>query len=152
MRFFHANGLGSRVKTTNASGAVTASLDYDAFGQILSGTAAGFSYTGREYDVETGLYYYRARYYEPKDGRFMSEDPNRYGDGVNFYIYVINNPSSRVDPLGHRDNVVYPPGGPGTWPITPNNKTPFVPPADLCPIKPQPAPAPPWVKPGVLSC
>jgi RHS repeat-associated protein len=99
-RFFHADALGSRVKTTNASGTVTASLDYDAFGQILSGAATGYSYTGREYDVETGLYYYRARYYDPRIGRFLSEDPIGFDGGINFYAYVSNNPINLIDPLG----------------------------------------------------
>lgn len=49
---------------------------------------------------ETGLYYYRARYYDPKVGRFISEDPIGFVGGVNFYAYVNGNPASFVDPLG----------------------------------------------------
>jgi RHS repeat-associated protein len=59
-----------------------------------------FRYTGREWDQETGLYYYRARYYDPSIGRFISEDPAGYNAGMNVYRYVRNNPLLFVDPLG----------------------------------------------------
>jgi RHS repeat-associated protein len=58
------------------------------------------AFTGREWDPETGLYYYRARYYDPKIGRFISEDPIDFEGGVNFYSYVENNPVNLVDPEG----------------------------------------------------
>jgi len=48
----------------------------------------------------TGLYYYRARYYDPQIGRFLSDDPIRFGGGVNFYRYVYNSPAGLVDPMG----------------------------------------------------
>jgi RHS repeat-associated protein len=51
--------------------------------------------TGREWDSETGLYYYRARYYDPKIGRFISKDPIGFaGGGVNLYRYLRNSPIS----------------------------------------------------------
>ncbi len=56
--------------------------------------------TGREWDPETGLYYYRARYYDPRLGRFISEDPIRFAGGNNFYAYVYGDPVNLVDPLG----------------------------------------------------
>jgi RHS repeat-associated protein len=55
-------------------------------------------YTGREQDAETGLYYYRARYYDPITGRFLSEDPIR--SGINYYTYAYNNPINYNDPTG----------------------------------------------------
>jgi RHS repeat-associated protein len=61
---------------------------------------SGYAYTGREWDSETGIYYYRARYYEPKLGRFISEDPIGLGDGPNRYAYVHNSPVERLDPYG----------------------------------------------------
>jgi RHS repeat-associated protein len=55
----------------------------------------------RESDAETGLYYYRARYYDQNAGRFLSEDPIRFdGDGANFYRYVSNSPVDWIDPAG----------------------------------------------------
>ena len=59
-----------------------------------------FMFTGREYDKETGLYYYRARYYNPQIGRFLQTDPVGYGDGMNSYRYCGNNPLSATDPSG----------------------------------------------------
>jgi RHS repeat-associated protein len=54
----------------------------------------------RESDSETGLYYYRVRYYDQNAGRFLNEDPVRFAAGPNFYAYVSNNPAYWVDPLG----------------------------------------------------
>jgi RHS repeat-associated protein len=60
-----------------------------------------FRYTARESDSKTGLYYYRARYYDPTAGRFLSEDRLRFKSGdVNFYAYVGDNPINAADPLG----------------------------------------------------
>jgi RHS repeat-associated protein len=58
-------------------------------------------YTAREYDNETGLYFYRARYYDPKAGRFITKDPIGFAGGdYNLYAYVGNNPLSAIDPSG----------------------------------------------------
>lgn len=82
--------------------AATAST-YEPFGTTVSTGAAStnpFSFTGREQDAP-GLYYYRARYYSPRLGRFMSEDPVRFlGGDMNFYAYVANNPVNLTDPFG----------------------------------------------------
>jgi RHS repeat-associated protein len=68
---------------------VTGSKRYDAFGNLELGAANGYAFTGREWDAETGLFYYRARYYDPKIGRFISEDPIEHDSGeVNFYAYA----------------------------------------------------------------
>jgi RHS repeat-associated protein len=63
-----------------------------------------FAYTGRERDEETGLYYYRARYYDPAVGRFVSEDPMGFAAGdTNLVKYVGNRPTTSVDPTGLYD-------------------------------------------------
>jgi len=73
---FHADGMRTIVKTTNSAGAVTLTRQYDPWGNLQFGTTTnGFSFTGREWDSETGSYYLRARYLDPKLGRFISEDP-----------------------------------------------------------------------------
>ena len=66
----------------------------------LPSIANPFAYTGREWDKETGLYYYRARYYTSQIGRFISEDPIGFTGGINLYVYVGNNPVNKIDPLG----------------------------------------------------
>jgi RHS repeat-associated protein len=58
------------------------------------------TFTGREYDSETGLYYYRARYDDVLVGRFTQEDPLRVGGGTNLYAYAANNVANLVDPTG----------------------------------------------------
>ena len=86
---------------TNASGAVTETLGYDAYGNVNSGSVSTrYTYTGREADTETGLMYYRARWYDPGQGRFISEDPIGLNGGVNLYGYVANNPARFSDPSG----------------------------------------------------
>jgi len=59
-----------------------------------------YMFTGRRFDLETGLYYYRARYYDPDTGRFLQTDPIGYGDGINWYNYCGNNPLNFTDPSG----------------------------------------------------
>jgi len=62
---------------------------------------SSFRGTAREFDTETGLYYYRARYYDPGSGRFASEDPISFGGGNDFYEYAYNDPIIFVDPSGN---------------------------------------------------
>ena len=75
--------------------------NYDNFGNVLSQTgsiANSFQYTGREFDSELGLFYYRARYYDADTGRFVAEDPTGFGSGdPNFYRYAITTVRLKVE-------------------------------------------------------
>ncbi len=102
--YYHADGLGSISSLSNATGTIANSYTYDSFGKLTNSTGSlvnPFRYTARESDTETGLFYYRARYYDPGVGRFLSEDPIGFNSDQNdFYAYVANGPTMRVDPLG----------------------------------------------------
>ncbi|MFA6498365.1 MAG: RHS repeat-associated core domain-containing protein, partial [Desulfurivibrionaceae bacterium] len=102
--FFHADGLGSIVNLTDQRGRVVQSYEYSSFGRMKEQggeVKQPYGYTGREWDKELGLYYYRARYYDPKGGRFISKDPIGFAGGdVNLYRYVQNNPVNWIDPEG----------------------------------------------------
>jgi len=98
--------LGSIIALTDENGQVVVRYEYDAWGNII-GVKGGdiknrYMYTGREYDSESGLYYYRARYYDAVVGRFISKDPvtSYWTSGANLYIYVNNMPVRSVDPYG----------------------------------------------------
>jgi RHS repeat-associated protein len=58
------------------------------------------------YATEANLYFYRARYYGPSDGRFLSEDPIQFASGIDFYAFVSNRPQNFADPLGLSPNDV----------------------------------------------
>jgi RHS repeat-associated protein len=100
--YYHADALGSLVKAANAAGVVTLTHRYDAWGNPEVGaTEPAYAFTGREWDPETGLHYYRARYYDPKAGRFVTEDPiGLRSRQTNFYAYVRDNPINLKDPSG----------------------------------------------------
>ena len=102
--FYHADGLGSIIDLTDINGAVVQSYIYDSFGNIKQQVGAllnPYTFTGREIDTESGLYFYRARYYDSITGRFINEDPIGFaGDDFNLYRYVQNNPVNFIDPEG----------------------------------------------------
>ena len=100
-QYFHHDGLGSVVGVTNNLGGTDATQRFDAWGnQIAStGTQTRYGYTGREPD-ETGLIFYRARFYDPSIGRFISRDPIGLQGGINQYAYVNGNPVNFTDPSG----------------------------------------------------
>jgi RHS repeat-associated protein len=103
--YFLSDMLNSTIALTDPTGAVREQYSYDPYGNVtLSDTTTGFTnpyqYTGREAD-SPGLYYYRARYYSPMMGGFISEDPITFGGRqLSFYAYVNGNPVMYRDPSG----------------------------------------------------
>lgn len=133
---FLADALGSTLALSDSSGTIQTQYTYEPFGKTtVAGAAFGNvnAFTGRELD-ETGLYFYRARYYDPAIGRFGSEDPIGFKGGIDFYVYVRNNPATFIDPFGLTNCtktplgwVCYPDNNPGTSssdPQTPSLPTP----------------------------
>ncbi len=101
---YEQDGLGSVTSLSNSSGAPASTYTYDSYGKLTASegsTTNPFQYAGRESDSETGIYGYRARYYSPTLGRFISEDPIRFAGGQpNLYAYVFDDPTNFIDPLG----------------------------------------------------
>jgi RHS repeat-associated protein len=102
--YYQNDGIGSITSLSNQTAVLAGTYTFDSFGKLTASTGSitnPFRYTGREFDAETGVYYYRARYFDPGTGRFVSEDPIRFGgDGPDFYAYVNNDPTDFTDPLG----------------------------------------------------
>ena len=109
--YYHFDGLGSVVALTDSAGSTAEQYTYNVYGAVLIRDADGkplpvsllanpYFFTARRFDTETGLYYYRARYYDPYLGRFLQVDAIGYDDGMNLYAYVGNSPVVLVDPLG----------------------------------------------------
>nr|WP_309545330.1 RHS repeat-associated core domain-containing protein [Xanthomonas campestris] len=102
--YYLTDNLGSTRALTNAEGAVVRRYDYTPYGQAQATGGSSdnpYQYTGRELD-KSGLQYYRARYYSPEMGRFISEDSYGFAGGdANFYAYTLGNPVSFNDPSGH---------------------------------------------------
>ncbi|RLC75218.1 MAG: hypothetical protein DRJ03_22660 [Chloroflexi bacterium] len=110
--YYHRDGLGSITEVTDASSTLVERYEYDVYGAVtifdgsgvtLTGSAIGnpYLFTGRRYDPESGNYYYRARIYSPRLGRFLSQDPLGFDAGdYNLYRYAFNNPTNLTDPTG----------------------------------------------------
>jgi len=109
--FYHYNAHGDVMAITNSAGKIVAEYEYDTWGvptkvkedEEVKGNP--YRYAGYRFDEETGLYYLIARYYEPRNGVFLSLDPDPGSDGdsldQNGYTYGNNNPVMNVDPDGH---------------------------------------------------
>lgn len=99
--YFLQDHLGSTSALTNSSGALIGQpFQYEAFGASAGSSLTRYGYTGRETDSLTGLMHYRSRWYDPQQGRFMSEDPIGFEGGLNLYGYVGNSPMMYTDPSG----------------------------------------------------
>jgi RHS repeat-associated protein len=109
-RFYHLDGLRSVTALTDTTGAVTANLRLDAWGNFrfpadLTATANRFAFTGHVFDTETGLYYAKARYFDPKLGRFLTQD-SFLGEideppSLHRYLYANANPTRYLDLTGN---------------------------------------------------
>jgi RHS repeat-associated protein len=108
-RHFLTNHLGSVLALTDAAGAITKNYKYEPYGKVTTTgetSANPYQYTGRENDIAasgtnpTGLYFYRARYYDASAQRFISEDPIGLSGGLNVHRYSRNSPVRYLDPTG----------------------------------------------------
>ncbi len=103
--FYHYDGIGSAIAITDSTGAIVNKYAYDEFGNVLKSEETitnPFKYVGRfgVMDDGNGLYNMRARYYDPRTGRFISKDPIGLLGGMNPYSYNENNPVNFIDPFG----------------------------------------------------
>ena len=101
--FYHQDELGSVTELTDSVGAVAKAYAYDTYGNVVDQTGTveqPYAYTGRELDSESGLYFYRSRYYDPTTGRFLQRDLIGFAGGINLYGYVGQSPTNFVDPFG----------------------------------------------------
>jgi RHS repeat-associated protein len=110
--YCYLDGLGSVRSIAGSDATIIESYWYDIYGRITltdalgnalakSGIGNSSMFAGRLYDTESGLYYYRARHYDPNNGRFLQMDPaGQFLGGLNLYSYVGNDPVNFVDPSG----------------------------------------------------
>ena len=99
--YYQQDGLASVSSLSNAASTLTNTYTYDSFGKLAvsTGTVVNpFQFTGREFDQESGQYFYRTRYYDQNIARFASEDTVHFRGGLNFYQYALNRPTQFVYP------------------------------------------------------
>jgi len=108
VRYFSYDGHGSTRLLTDASGAVTDTYLYDAYGTLLTSTGStpnNYLYCGEQFDPDLGMYYLRARFYQPQTGRFWTMDSweGTQTDPLSLhkYLYAADDPVNRIDPSGH---------------------------------------------------
>ena len=107
--YYHSDHLGSSSLITNLDGDVVQHVEYVPFGEVFieernNTWNTPYLFNAKELDEETGLYYYGARYYDPKTSIWLSVDPmqEKYPN-ISTYLYCANNPVNRIDPDGRDD-------------------------------------------------
>lgn len=101
--YYAQDALGNVTGLIGPTGTLAARYEYTPFGETITATGSvtnAVQFKGREYDAESGLYFMRARYYDPHMGRFVSEDPAKLAGGINQYAFAGNNPIGQRDPSG----------------------------------------------------
>jgi RHS repeat-associated protein len=113
--YYHQDQLGSTRVITDSKGATVNTYNYDPFGNVASSTGTlvnPFRYAGQYFDLESGLYYLRTRYYDPVSSQFITRDPIVF-DTRQPYSYVGDDPINAVDLSGLGSSPD--PGNPLTW-------------------------------------
>lgn len=111
--YYHGDHLGSTSVVTNDTGGLSEKVSYLPYGAVNEHTGSGSTYlfTDQEFDAESELYYYDARYYDPELARFTQADTviqDVYNpQNLNEYAYVLNNPVKYIDPSGHGFDLLY---------------------------------------------
>ena len=103
--YYHSDGNGNVTMLINNLQLMVAKYLYDPFGNMLSmsgplASANTYRFSSKEWNDNTGLYYYLYRFYDPNLQRWLNRDPIQEAGGLNFYEYAGNNPIDAIDPLG----------------------------------------------------
>jgi RHS repeat-associated protein len=109
-QFLHGDERGSIIGTSDNAANSTGVGSFDDYGRILSFAGYRFGYAGQPYETVSELQYSRARFYNPRIGRFVQTDPVGYGGGINLYAYAGGDPVNFSDPTGEQPQVAVPLG------------------------------------------